>query len=121
MVETTILEGTQWAVFEPNDVALWEGVKRTLNGFLRGLWSAGALFGTSADQAFYVKCDAETNPPESIDAGQLVVEVGHRAGEAGRVRRLPHRAAQAVGQLSSRNPVEHRSCRPARSAGRDLT
>ncbi len=76
MVETTILEGTQWAVFEPNDMALWEGVKRTLNGFLRGLWSAGALFGATADQAFYVKCDAETNPPESIDEGKLVVEVG---------------------------------------------
>jgi phage tail sheath protein FI len=76
MVETTILQGTQWAVFEPNDVALWEGVKRTLNAFLRGLWSAGALFGQSVDQAFYVKCDAETNPPESIDQGLLIVEVG---------------------------------------------
>jgi len=76
MVETTILQGTQWAVFEPNDVALWEGVKRTLNAFLRGLWSAGALFGQSVDQAFYVKCDAETNPPESVDQGLLIVEVG---------------------------------------------
>jgi uncharacterized protein len=76
MVESTIQEGTQWAVFEPNDMALWEGVKRTLTGFLRGLWSAGALFGATPDQAFYVKCDSETNPPESIDAGKLVVEVG---------------------------------------------
>ena len=76
MVETTIMEGTQYAVFEPNDVTLWEGVTRTLTGFLRGLWSAGALFGDSAEQAFYVKCDAETNPPESIDEGKLVVEVG---------------------------------------------
>jgi phage tail sheath protein FI len=76
MVEATIQDGTQWAVFEPNDMALWEGVSRTLTGFLRGLWSAGALFGATPDQAFYVKCDAETNPPESIDAGKLVVEVG---------------------------------------------
>lgn len=76
MVETSILTGTQWAVFEPNDVTLWEGVKRTLNAFLRGLWSAGALFGASVDEAFYVKCDAETNPPESIDQGLLIVEVG---------------------------------------------
>jgi phage tail sheath protein FI len=76
MVESTILEGTQWAVFEPNDMTLWEGVNRTLSSFLRGLWSAGALFGATADQAFYVKCDAETNPPESIDEGKLVVEVG---------------------------------------------
>lgn len=76
MIESTILEGTQWAVFEPNDVALWEGVKRTLNAYLRGLWSAGALFGASPDQAFFVNCDATTNPPESVDAGKLVVEVG---------------------------------------------
>lgn len=76
MVEKTILDGTQWAVFEPNDVPLWEGVKRTLNAFLRGLWTEGALFGATPDQAFYVKCDAETNPPESIDQGRLIVEVG---------------------------------------------
>jgi uncharacterized protein len=76
MVESSIMDGTQYAVFEPNDVTLWEGVSRTLTGFLTGLWSAGALFGASADQAFYVKCDAETNPPQSIDEGKLVVEVG---------------------------------------------
>jgi phage tail sheath protein FI len=76
MVEQTILDGTQYAVFEPNDIRLWEGVSRTLNGFLTGLWKDGALFGASADQAFFVKCDAETNPPASIDEGKLVVEVG---------------------------------------------
>lgn len=76
MIETTIMEGTQWAVFEPNDIRLWEGVKRTLNAFLRGLWRDGALFGATAEQAFFVKCDAELNPPESIDEGKLIVEVG---------------------------------------------
>jgi phage tail sheath protein FI len=76
MVETTILNGTQWVVFEPKDAKLWAGVKRTLNSFLRGLWRDGALFGATADQAFFVKCDAETNPPDSIDQGKLVVEVG---------------------------------------------
>jgi phage tail sheath protein FI len=76
MAEKTILDGTQFAVFEPNDMALWEGVKRTLNAFLRGLWTEGALVGTTPDQAFYVKCDADTNPPESVDAGKLIVEVG---------------------------------------------
>ena len=76
MVEKTILDGTQWVVFEPNDKRLWEGVKRTLNAFLRGLWRDGALFGATAEQAFFVKCDEETNPPDSIDQGKLVVEVG---------------------------------------------
>jgi phage tail sheath protein FI len=76
MVETTIMQGTQWVVFEPNDIKLWEGVKRTLNSFLRGLWRDGALFGATPEQAFFVKCDADTNPPDSIDEGKLVVEVG---------------------------------------------
>jgi len=76
MVEATILDGTQWAVFEPNDVTLWEGVTRTLSGYLHGLWQEGALFGASADQAYFVRCDATTNTPESIDQGKLIVEVG---------------------------------------------
>ncbi len=76
MIETTILNGTQYVVFEPNDMKLWEGVKRTLSAFLRGLWRDGALFGATPEQAFFVKCDAETNPPDSIDQGKLVVEVG---------------------------------------------
>ena len=76
MVETAIMDGTQFAVFEPNDKALWEGLKRTVSSFLRGLWRDGALFGATAEQAFYVKCDEETNPPESIDQGKVIVEVG---------------------------------------------
>jgi uncharacterized protein len=76
MVEDSILLGTQWVVFEPNDVALWERVKRTLTGFLRGLYREGALVGATESEAFYVKCDAELNPPESVDEGKLIVEVG---------------------------------------------
>jgi phage tail sheath protein FI len=75
-VEESIVEGTQWVVFEPNDLNLWQRVKRTLNAFLVRTWRDGALFGATPGEAFYVKCDAETNPPEVVDAGQLVVEVG---------------------------------------------
>jgi phage tail sheath protein FI len=76
MIETTIMNGTQYAVFEPNDQKLWEGLKRTVSSFLRGLWRDGALFGATAEQAFFVKCDEETNPPDSIDQGKVIVEVG---------------------------------------------
>jgi len=75
-IESSILAGTQWAVFEPNDLDLWQRIKRTVNGFLLGLWRDGALFGATPDQAFYVKCDAETNPPDVVDAGYVVIEVG---------------------------------------------
>jgi phage tail sheath protein FI len=75
-IEESILEGTQWVVFEPNDLNLWERVKRTINAYLLGVWRDGALFGATPQEAFYVKCDSETNPPDSIDRGQLVVEIG---------------------------------------------
>ncbi|MGM0576318.1 MAG: phage tail sheath subtilisin-like domain-containing protein [Myxococcota bacterium] len=76
MVEQSIELGTQWAVFEPNDERLWKRITRDLSAFLMRLWRQGALFGSTPEEAFYVKCDAETNPPEVIDAGQLVCEIG---------------------------------------------
>jgi uncharacterized protein len=76
MVETSIENATQWTVFEPNDPSLWGKVTRDVGAFLTTIWSSGALYGTSPGQAFYVKCDAETNPPESRDMGRLVVEIG---------------------------------------------
>jgi phage tail sheath protein FI len=75
-IEESILGGTQWVVFEPNDMALWGRVNRTISSFLLRVWRDGALFGATPEEAFYVKCDSETNPPEVIDAGQLVVEIG---------------------------------------------
>jgi uncharacterized protein len=75
-IEGSIYNGTQWVVFEPNDQALWGRVNRTISSFLLRTWREGALFGATPEQAFYVKCDSETNPPDVIDAGQLVVEIG---------------------------------------------
>jgi hypothetical protein len=75
-IEESILEGTQWVVFEPNDLDLWMRVKRTINSFLTRTWRDGALFGASPEEAFFIKCDAETNPPDVVDAGQLIVEIG---------------------------------------------
>jgi hypothetical protein len=75
-IEESLLLGTQWAVFEPNDMDLWERIKRDISAFLIRTWRDGALFGNTAAEAFYVKCDAENNPPETRDVGQLIVEVG---------------------------------------------
>jgi phage tail sheath protein FI len=75
-IEESILEGTQWVVFEPNDLDLWQRIKRTINAFLLGVWRDGALFGATPEQAFYVKCDEETNPPDVVDRGQVVCEIG---------------------------------------------
>ena len=75
-VEKSIENGTQWVVFEPNDRKLWARVRRDANAFLKTVWRDGALFGSSPDEAFYVKCDDELNPPESRDLGRLIIEIG---------------------------------------------
>ena len=75
-IEESIRRGTQWAVFEPNDVDLWQRVKRNITSFLRGLWMQGALVGATPEQAFYVICDGSNNPASSVDEGRLIVEIG---------------------------------------------
>ncbi|NJK44394.1 MAG: phage tail sheath family protein [Pleurocapsa sp. SU_196_0] len=75
-VEKSVEKGTQWIVFEPNDMNLWERVRRDVSAFLTTVWRDGALFGATPQQAFFVKCDAEINPPETRDLGRLYVEIG---------------------------------------------
>src|SRR3954470_24263258 len=75
-VSESIMEGTQWSVFEPNDEKLWIQLRIAASNFLTRVWNDGALFGSTPSQAFYVKCDSETNPPEVIEAGQVICEIG---------------------------------------------
>jgi phage tail sheath protein FI len=75
-VETSILDGTSWAVFEPNDALLWGQLRVSVGNFLTGVWRSGALFGATPDEAFFVKCDADTNPQDLIDGGQVNIHVG---------------------------------------------
>lgn len=72
----SIDEGTQWVVFEPNDSRLWAKITRNVNAFLTNVWRDGALFGSTPQEAFYVRCDATTNPPELRDLGQVITEIG---------------------------------------------
>ncbi|MEZ4234715.1 MAG: phage tail sheath subtilisin-like domain-containing protein [Myxococcota bacterium] len=76
MIEQSIMQGVQWAVFEPNDRFLWSKLTRDVRAYLLRVWRSGALFGDTPEQAFYVKCDSETNPRYLIDAGQVNVQVG---------------------------------------------
>jgi phage tail sheath protein FI len=76
MIEESIAISTRWVVFEPNDRPLWKAIQRDVSAFLTLLWRQGALAGSRPEQAFFVKCDEETNPPDVIDAGQVVVMIG---------------------------------------------
>ncbi len=71
-----LVHALSWAAFESNDLQLWVRVRRELSGHLEELFRSGALQGATPEEAFYVKCDAENNPPEVRDQGRLVVEIG---------------------------------------------
>jgi Bacteriophage tail sheath protein len=75
-LEKSILLGTDWVVFEPNDRDLWNRIRRAIASFLVLEWRKGALFGAAPGEAFFVRCDDETNPAEAIDAGQVLCEIG---------------------------------------------
>ncbi len=72
----SIDRGTQWAVFEPNGPDLWARIIRNVGSFLTNVWSQGALAGAVPQEAFYIKVDAENNPPDQRANGLLIVEVG---------------------------------------------
>ncbi|QNU65812.1 phage tail sheath family protein [Ruminiclostridium herbifermentans] len=75
-IEESIDKGSQWVVFEPNDPSLWGKVKRNLSAFLTRVWRDGALYGSTQEEAFFIKVDEENNPPATRDVGQLIIEVG---------------------------------------------
>lgn len=65
-----------WATFEPNVPALWARIERELGTYLTELWRAGALQGVVATDAFFVRCNADLNPPDSREQGNVVTEIG---------------------------------------------
>ncbi len=77
-LEESIQEGILWAVFEPNNLALWEKLKRTIRAFLLQQWRDGALFGAKPEDAFYVRIDEVLNPFAEQAKGRLHIEIGLR-------------------------------------------
>jgi uncharacterized protein len=75
-IEESLYRGTQWVVFEPNDEPLWAQVRLNLGAFMHTLFRQGAFQGTTANDAYFVRCDKDTNPQADIDRGILNVIVG---------------------------------------------
>jgi phage tail sheath protein FI len=75
-MESSLYDGTQWVVFEPNDEKLWGQVRLNVGAFMQGLFLQGAFQGTTPQQAYFVKCDGENNPQASIDQGIVNILVG---------------------------------------------
>ncbi len=77
-LEESIQEGIRWAVFEPNNLQLWQKLRRTITEFLTRAWRDGALFGETAEKAFYVRIDEALNPFSEQALGRLHIEIGVR-------------------------------------------
>jgi phage tail sheath protein FI len=75
-IESSLYNGTQWVVFEPNDEKLWGQIRMNVGAFMQGLFLKGAFQGTSPHQAYFVKCDSENNPQSSINLGIVNITVG---------------------------------------------
>jgi hypothetical protein len=75
-IEEVLDEEMQWAVFEPGNPALWTAIDRSIRGFLERLYREGKLDGATADAAYFVRCDATTNPPWETDAGRVTCLIG---------------------------------------------
>jgi hypothetical protein len=75
-LESSLYDGTQWVVFEPNDETLWGQIRLSVGTFLQGLFLQGAFAGTTPQQAYFVKCDAENNPDSSVAQGIVNILVG---------------------------------------------
>ena len=76
-IKKSVYQGTQSFVFEPNDSKTWTRVVATIQAFLDGLWRDGALFGDTAAQAYYVKCDEDLNTENVRNQGKLICEIGY--------------------------------------------
>jgi phage tail sheath protein FI len=77
-IEESIQEGIRYAVFEPNNLALWQKLKRSITEFLTRVWRDGGLFGAKAEDAFYVRIDETLNPFSEQALGRLNIEIGLR-------------------------------------------
>jgi phage tail sheath protein FI len=77
-IEESIEEGIRFAVFEPNNFALWQKLKLRISEFLTRVWRDGALFGATAEEAYYVRIDEALNPFSEQALGRLNIEIGLR-------------------------------------------
>jgi phage tail sheath protein FI len=75
-LESSLYNGTQWVVFEPNDETLWGQIRLNVGAFMQTLFLQGAFQGTTPRQAYFVKCDAENNSQASINLGIVNILVG---------------------------------------------
>lgn len=80
-IKKTTFNNTQQFVFEPNNELTWNKVRTTIETFLDTLWRDGGLYGSSASEAYYVKCDEDLNTDTIRNQGKMICEVGYASNK----------------------------------------
>jgi hypothetical protein len=75
-IEESIVRGTPWVVFEPNDEPLWAEIRMHVDDFMLGLFRQGALQGTVPEDAYFVRCGRDTMTQDDIEQRRLIILVG---------------------------------------------
>ena len=75
-IEESLYRGTQWVIFEPNDEPLWAQIRLNVGAFMQNLFRQGAFQGSTARDAYFVKCDRETTTQNDINQGIVNLLVG---------------------------------------------
>ncbi|MBD5780637.1 phage tail sheath subtilisin-like domain-containing protein [Pelagicoccus sp. NFK12] len=80
MVEESTKKASEQFVFEPNDANTWTKVKAMIENFLINQWRAGALAGSTPEQAFFVNVGlGKTMTAQDVLEGKMIVEIGMAA------------------------------------------
>lgn len=69
-IEQSLNENMLWSVFKPNDARLWGMLQSSVTDFLAGIFAQGGI------KDYFVKCDAELNTANVVEAGQTYVDLG---------------------------------------------
>lgn len=75
-VEQSVWLNTQWIVFENNNAALRLRISGQLQSFLQRLYVNQYFRGNRPSEAFSITVDESNNPPESVDAGKVIIDIG---------------------------------------------
>jgi hypothetical protein len=62
-------------VFDTNGQEIWLALTQAITTILFEAYRGGALKGVRPEEAFRVRCDAQTNPPEQRDLGRVLCEI----------------------------------------------
>jgi len=75
-LESSIKQGIEWAIFEPNAEPLWEKIRQSVQNFMEALFRQGAFQGSKAMDAYFVRCGRDTTTATAQATGIVHIMIG---------------------------------------------